>query len=78
MKKSVRIFDVFTALVLGLILFLPAIIISVLIKLTSEGPVLFIQERVGHREKSLKYINLEQWKLGRVNMEVSLLEMMKE
>jgi len=65
MKKSVRIFDVFTALVLGVILFLPAIIISLLIKLTSEGPVLFIQERVGHREKLFKIYKFRTMEVGK-------------
>ena len=65
MKKSVRIFDVFTALVLGVILFLPAIIISILIKLTSEGPVLFIQERVGHREKLFKIYKFRTMEVGK-------------
>ena len=35
-----RIFDLFLALALCLILFLPMLIICVLLKLTSEGPII--------------------------------------
>ena len=41
-----RIFDILAASVLLLVLGLPMIIVAVLIKLDSEGPVLFRQERV--------------------------------
>ena len=41
-----RIFDVLAASVLLLVLGLPMIIVAVLIKMDSEGPVLFRQERV--------------------------------
>ena len=41
-----RIFDVLVALLLLLILGLPMIIVAILIKLDSEGPILFRQERV--------------------------------
>ena len=41
-----RIFDILVALVLLLILGLPMMIVAILIKLDSEGPVLFRQERV--------------------------------
>ncbi len=41
-----RIFDVFTALILLVILAIPMLIIAVWIKLDSPGPVLYRQERV--------------------------------
>ena len=41
-----RIFDILAASVLLLVLGLPMIIVAVLVKLDSEGPVLFRQERV--------------------------------
>ena len=65
MKKSVRIFDVFTALILSIILFLPIIIISILIKLTSEGSILFIQKRVGHREKIFRIYKFRTMEVGK-------------
>lgn len=51
-----RAFDLLFA-VLGIILLFPIlIIISFIIKLTSKGPVFFIQERVGKQGKSFKMI----------------------
>ncbi|ADL07270.1 sugar transferase [Thermosediminibacter oceani] len=49
-----RVLDFISAFV-GLILSLPLIIIiSILIKLTSEGPILYIQERIGQYGKKFK------------------------
>jgi len=49
-----RSFDIIVSLI-GLILCLPLfIIIAILIKLTSEGPVLFTQERVGYNRRIFK------------------------
>ena len=46
----------------GLILLSPILlIIMVLIKLESKGPVIFSQDRVGQYGKSLKCISLDQW-----------------
>lgn len=50
-KISKRLFDIFFSL-LGLILISPfLIIISIIIKITSEGPAFFLQERLGQYEK---------------------------
>ncbi len=50
-KISKRLFDIFFSL-LGLILISPfLIIVSIIIKITSEGPVFFLQERLGQYEK---------------------------
>ncbi|EHO77605.1 hypothetical protein HMPREF9942_01333 [Fusobacterium animalis F0419] len=65
MKKSVRIFDVFVAILFSILLLIPAIVISILIKLTSEGPVLFIQERVGHKEKIFKIYKFRTMEVGK-------------
>lgn len=60
MKKSVliskRIFDIFFGLIGTIILSPFLIIISILIKLTSEGPVLFKQTRVGLNNKDFKIL----------------------
>ena len=42
-----RLFDLFFALFLSLILFLPIAVITVLIRLTSRGPALYWSDRVG-------------------------------
>ncbi len=47
LKRMKRIFDVTTALCLSGIFLIPMLIIGVLIKLTSEGPVLYWSDRVG-------------------------------
>lgn len=47
-----RLFDLFAALILLVFLILPMLIIAILIKVDSEGPILYRQERVttyGHR-----------------------------
>jgi len=61
----VRVFDIFVAILFSILLLIPAIIISVLIKLTSEGPVLFIQERVGHKEKIFKIYKFRTMEVGK-------------
>ena len=65
MRKSVRVFDVFIAILFSIILLFPAIIISILIKLTSEGPVLFIQERVGHKERKFRIYKFRTMEVGK-------------
>lgn len=63
-KLSVRIFDLTVAICLGIILIIPSIIIGILIKLTSNGPILFSQERVGYKEKIFKIYKFRTMSLG--------------
>ena len=63
-KLSVRIFDLTVAICLGVILIIPSIIIGILIKLTSNGPILFSQERVGYKEKIFKIYKFRTMSLG--------------
>lgn len=54
--RTKRLVDILGSLV-GLILFLPAlIVIGVLVKLTSEGPMLFFQRRVGQHGKEFQFM----------------------
>lgn len=46
-----RVFDYISGLILFLLLLAPLFVISVLIKITSKGPVLFKQERIGKSGK---------------------------
>lgn len=46
-----RLLDLLLAIPMLIILFIPLIIVGIIIKLTSEGPVLFIQERYGRNSK---------------------------
>ena len=59
-----RLFDIFFSF-LGLILLLPVfIIISILIKIDSSGPVFFLQERVGLNGKYFKIIKFRSMKIN--------------
>lgn len=46
-----RILDLLLALPMLIILFLPLVVVGIIIKLTSKGPVLFKQERYGRNSK---------------------------
>ena len=49
-----RFFDLLLAIFLLIILLLPLIIIALIVKLTSKGPILFIQERYGRNSRPFK------------------------
>lgn len=50
-KVIKRLLDLLLAIPMLIILLIPLIIVGIIIKLTSEGPVLFIQERYGRNSK---------------------------
>jgi exopolysaccharide biosynthesis polyprenyl glycosylphosphotransferase len=63
-----RVFDIVGAL-LGLILLSPImLLVSILIKLDSKGPVLFVQERVGENGKKFKIYKFRTMVEGSVEM----------
>ena len=49
---------------LGIILCIPSIVIAILIKISSKGPVFFLQERVGYKEKTFKIYKFRTMKIG--------------
>lgn len=51
-----RTFDIFASIMALVLLFVPMLIISIIIKCSSKGPVFFIQDRLGHNGKPLKMI----------------------
>ena len=63
-KLSVKIFDFIIAILLGIILFIPSIVIAILIEISSKGPVFFLQERVGYKEKTFKIYKFRTMKIG--------------
>ena len=63
-KLSVKIFDFIIAILLGIILFIPSIVIAILIKISSKEPVFFLQERVGYKEKTFKIYKFRTMKIG--------------
>lgn len=50
-QTAKRLFELVTAIVLGIILIIPALLIALLIKITSRGPILFPHTRVGQHGK---------------------------
>ncbi|WP_273731333.1 sugar transferase [Leuconostoc mesenteroides] len=50
-KVVKRLLDLLLAIPMLIILLIPLVIVGIIIKLTSEGPVLFIQERYGRNSK---------------------------
>jgi lipopolysaccharide/colanic/teichoic acid biosynthesis glycosyltransferase len=62
--KMKRIIDVIGS-IMGIVIFSPFfILIPILIKLTSQGPVLFRQERVGQYEKTFKFLKFRSMYTG--------------
>lgn len=49
-----RFFDLLLAIFLFIILLLPLVIIALIVKLTSKGPILFTQERYGRNSRLFK------------------------
>ncbi|CAM3268225.1 sugar transferase [Filibacter tadaridae] len=76
-KVLKRLFDIVASLVV-LILFLPIwILIALLIKVTSPGPVFFLQDRPGLHKKIFKVYKLRTMKIGSETM-VKGQEVMKD
>lgn len=51
-----RFFDFILSLVAIIILFIPMIIVGILVKITSKGPILYKQERLGKNGKPFKLV----------------------
>lgn len=69
MQKAIkRLIDIILSLIV-LIVFLPAwIVVAILIKATSEGPIFFLQERPGHYKKIFKVFKFRSMRLGSEKM----------
>ena len=61
MKRS---FDLLLASMLILILFIPMLIVSIGIKLSSDGPILFVSDRVGQNNHLFKMLKFRTMKIG--------------
>ena len=59
-----RFFDISLALLAALILLLPILVVSLLVRLTSKGPVLYWSERVGHNNDLFKMPKFRSMKIG--------------
>ncbi len=65
-KNIKRILDIIFSLIALLILIIPMIIIAILIKKDSKGPVIFNQERIGYRQKPF---NIYKFRTMRIDAE---------
>lgn len=63
-KLIIRIIDLTIAIILGIILFIPTIVIAILVKFSSKGPILFTQDRVGYKEKVFKIYKFRTMSIG--------------
>jgi lipopolysaccharide/colanic/teichoic acid biosynthesis glycosyltransferase len=62
-----RLFDLFASILGLLLLLFPFLLIALLIKLDSSGPVFFLQERVGQGEKLFKLFKFRTMRNGSDN-----------
>lgn len=63
-----RSFDIIASLI-GIILLSPAfLVICIIIKITSEGPILFKQNRVGINGKMFEIYKFRTMKIGRAHV----------
>ena len=53
-RNTKRLFDLLLSFVLLLMLFLPILLIALLVKLTSKGPVFYISDRIGVQNRIFK------------------------
>lgn len=58
-----RLFDFFASLIAIIILFVPMIIIGILVKCTSKGPILYKQERLGKNGKPFKLVKFRSMRV---------------
>ena len=59
-----RSFDVLLALVAGLLLLLPLVIVAALVRLTSKGPALYWSDRVGRNNSIFKMPKFRSMRVG--------------
>lgn len=59
-----RIFDLLLATVAGIFLLLPVLFISILVRLTSQGPILYWSDRVGRNNSIFKMPKFRSMQIG--------------
>ena len=69
-----RLFDVFVAIVVGVLLFAPFCAIALLVRLTSPGPVFYWSNRVGRNNKIFKMPKFRSMRVGTPAVATHLLE----
>ncbi len=69
-----RLFEIFFAIFLLLILFLPIVVISLIIKIDSNGPIIFWSKRVGKFNQIFYMPKFRTMKINTPNMATHLLD----
>lgn len=69
-----RIFDLLLALVVVALLALPVLIVAVLVKITSSGPVLYWSDRVGRHNHNFKMPKFRSMRIGTPAVATHLLQ----
>ena len=59
-----RLFDLFLVILLGIIVFIPSLIIAILIKLNSKGPILYWSKRVGRNNELFQMPKFRSMRTG--------------
>jgi O-antigen biosynthesis protein WbqP len=59
-----RLFDLFLVILLGIIVFIPSLIIAILIKLDSKGPILYWSKRVGRNNELFQMPKFRSMRTG--------------
>jgi O-antigen biosynthesis protein WbqP len=63
-KSMKRISDLLLALMAGIILFLPVVVVALAVRLTSKGPALYWSDRVGRGNKIFKMPKFRSMRVG--------------
>ena len=69
-----RTFDVIMALILGALLLVPLVVIALMVKLTSSGPILYWSERVGRYNRSFMMPKFRSMRIDTPAVATHLLE----
>ncbi|WP_290771315.1 sugar transferase [Anaerofustis sp.] len=69
-----RLIDIIFALLLSVAFIVPAVVISIIIKLSDGGKIFFVQERIGRHGKSFNIIKFRTMKEGSEKEEEKLLK----
>lgn len=59
-----RIFDLILAAIAGIFLLIPALVLAILVRLTSKGPVLYWSDRVGRKNTIFKMPKFRSMRVG--------------
>ena len=69
-----RTFDMLFSLIAAIVLFIPALIIALLVRLTSEGPVLYWSERIGLHNQIFRMPKFRTMKIDTPAMATHLIQ----